>query len=106
MFRSIFGQPDDANEEFQERKEALVEYITWIFNSATATNLADYIPWLRILPNNAVKEAVRQAEIGGAIIRALVEDARNRPGLDLEAPTCLVEVMLAREDAGRNNRMT
>ena len=100
MFRSIFGQPEDANEEFLERREALLEYISWIFSSATATNLADYIPWLWLLPSNAVKEAVRQAEIGGGIIRALVDDARNRTGLDLSAPTCLVEVMLAREESG------
>ena len=100
MFRSIFGQPENASEEFLQQREALLEYISWIFSSATSTNLADYIPWLRFLPNNAVKEAVRQAEIGGAIIRSLVEDARNRPGLDLSAPTSLVEVMLAQQDEG------
>ncbi len=99
MFRSVFGQPEDATDEFLQQQEALLDYISWIFASATATNLADYIPWLRMLPNNAVKEATRQAEIGGAIIRALVESARNRPGLDLSAPTCLVEVMLAREES-------
>ena len=100
MFRSIFGQTDNENEEFLEQRETLLEYINWIFSSATATNLADYIPWLRFLPNNAVKEAVRQAEIGSAIIRALVDDARNRPGLDPSAPTSLVEVMLAKERSG------
>ena len=100
MFRSIFGQPENASDEFLQHRETLLEYISWIFSSATSTNLADYIPWLRFLPNNAVKEAVRQAEIGGAIIRALVDDARNRPGLDLSAPTSLVEVMLAQQDEG------
>ncbi len=107
MFRSIFGQPDDSTDEFQEQREALLEYIGWIFSSATATNLADYIPWLRILPSNAVKEAVRQAEIGSAIIHGLVENARNRTGLDLSAPTCLVDVMLATEETGEiTNDMT
>ena len=100
MFRSIFGQPEGAAEEFIQQRETLLDYISWIFSSATATNLADYIPWLRFLPSNALKEATRQAEIGGAIIRGLVEDARNKPGLDLSAPTCLVEVMLAREESG------
>ena len=100
MFRSVFGQPENASDDFLQQREALLEYISWIFSSATATNLADYIPWLRFLPNNAVKEAMRQAEIGGAIIDALVEDARNRPGLDLSAPISLVEVMLAQEEAG------
>ena len=100
MFRSVFGQPEDSTDEFLQQREALLDYISWIFSSATATNLADYIPWLRFLPNNAVKEAVRQAEIGGAIIRELVDAARNRTGLDLSAPTSLVEVMLASEDAG------
>ena len=100
MFRSVFGREDDTTPEFVAQREALLEYISWIFASATATNLADYIPWLRFLPNSALKEAVRQAEIGGAIIRALVEGARNRPGLDLSEPACLVEVMLARQDEG------
>ena len=100
MFRSIFGQPEDATDEFLQQRETLLQYISWIFGSATSSNLADYIPWLRFLPNNAVKEAVRQAEIGSAIIRTLVDTARNRPGLDLSSPTCLVEVMLSREEAG------
>ena len=100
MFRSVFGQPEDATAEFLQQREGLLDYTNWIFASATATNLADYIPWLRFLPNSALKEATRQAELGGEIIRALVAAARNRPGLDLTAPTCLVEVMLAREEAG------
>ncbi len=107
MFRSIFGKPEDATQNFLNQRESLLAYIDFIFSSATATNLADYIPWLRFLPNNAVKEAVRQAEIGGAIIRALVEGARDRPGLDMSTPTSLVEVMLAKEDSGEiTNDMT
>ena len=100
MFRSIFGREDDDTAEFLQQRDTLLDYINFIFSSATATNLADYIPWLRFLPSNALKEAVRQAETGGIIIRALVEAARNRPGLDLSAPTCLVEVMLAKEESG------
>ncbi len=100
MFRSIFGHEDEGGGEFLELREALLEHVNWIFANATATNLADYIPWLRFLPNGGVKEARRQADIGTAIITALVESARNRPGLDLSAPTCLVEVMMAREEAG------
>ena len=100
MFRSIFGGDTDTSTEFQEQQDALVDHVNWIFASASASNLADYIPWLRYLPNNAIKEAQRQSEIGDSIIRSLVEAARNRPGLDLSAPTCLVEVMLAQEEAG------
>ena len=100
MFRSIFGREDDSSDEFQQRRAALLDYVNWIFSTATATNLADYIPWLKFLPNSALKEAVRQSEIGTAIITSLVEGARNRPGLDLSAPTCLVEVMLAQQEEG------
>ena len=100
MFRSIFGRDSDTSAEFREQQKTLVDHVNWIFASATSTNLADYIPWLKFLPNSAIKEAERQSEIGDAIIRSLVEAARNRPGLDLSAPTCLVEVMLAKEEAG------
>ena len=100
MFRSVFGRDDDVTEEFRRQRETLVDHVNWIFATATATNLADYIPWLRFLPNNGVKEAVEHSEIGAAIINSLYQEARNRPGLDLSAPTCLVEVMLAKEQEG------
>ncbi len=100
MFRSIFGHEDEGGGEFLELREALLDHVNWIFANATAANLADYIPWLRFLPNGGVREARRYADIGTAIITALVEGARNRPGLDLSAPSCLVEVMLAKEEAG------
>ena len=99
MFRSIFGQ-EEGTDEFRQLRAKFLDYVGFIFASATATNLADYIPWLRFLPNNGVKEATRQAEVASAIIDSLVSSARNRPGLDLSAPSCLVEVMLARQDAG------
>ena len=99
MFRSIFGQ-EEGTEEFRQLRDSLLDYVNWIFATATATNLADYIPWLKFLPNSALKEAVRQSEIGAAIITSLVDTARSRPGLDLSAPACLVEVMLAQEEAG------
>ena len=100
MFRSIFGHEEEAGGEFLEQREALLEHVNWIFANATASNLADYIPWLRFLPNGGVKEARRQSEIGSTIITALVEGARQHSGLGLSAPSCLVEVMLAREKAG------
>ena len=100
MFRSLFGRDDDESAEFLEQRDRLLNYISWLFATATATNIVDYIPWLRFLPNNGVKEATRQAEISAEVITALVEAARNRPGVDLSAPTCLVEVMLAKEDTG------
>ena len=100
MFRSLFGRDEDAGGEFLQQRDALLDYVSWIFASATAANLADYIPWLRFLPNNGVKVAIKQSEIGSAIIESLVQDARNRPGLDLSAPSSLVEVMLAKEESG------
>ncbi len=100
MFRAVFGRDEDSAEEFVQLRGALLEHVNWIFANANATNLADYIPWMKFLPNSALKEAVRQSEIGAAIINALVEGARNRPGLDLSAPTCLVEVMLAEVETG------
>ena len=86
MFRSVFGRDEDSAGEFVQLRGALLEHVSWIFANATATNLADYVPWMRFLPNSALKEAVRQSEIGTAIMDSLVEGARNRPGLDLSAP--------------------
>ncbi|MDE2844969.1 MAG: cytochrome P450 [Chloroflexota bacterium] len=100
MFRSIFGQEEGSGGDFLELRDELLDHVNWIFANANAANLADYIPWLRFLPNGGVKEARTQSEIGTAIITALVEGSRNRPGLDLSAPACLVEVMLAKEEAG------
>ena len=100
MFRAVFGRDEDGAEDFAQLRGALLEHVNWVFAHATATNLADYIPWMRFLPSNALKDAVRQSEIGTAIMDSLVEGARNRPGLDLSAPTCLVEVMLAQEEKG------
>ena len=100
MFRALFGRDEDESAEFAEQRERLLNYISWLFASATATNLVDYIPWLRFLPSNSVKEATRQAEISSEVITALTEAARNRPGVDLSAPTCLVDVMLAKEETG------
>ena len=100
MFRALFGREEDESSEFLEQRDKLLDYIGWLFASATATNIVDYIPWLRFLPRNGVKEATRQAQVSAEVITALVEAARERPGVDLSAPTCLVEVMLAKEDAG------
>ena len=100
MFRALFGREEDESPEFLEQRERLLGYISWLFASATATNIVDYIPWLRFLPSNGVKEAARQAQVSAEVIAALVEAARERPGVDLSTPTCLVEVMLAKEDAG------
>ena len=100
MFRAIFGREADSSDEFRRLRDTLLDYINWLFATATATNLADYIPWLRFLPNNGVKEAVRQSEVASSVINSLIDAARSRPGLDLSAPSCLVEVMLAQEESG------
>ena len=100
MFRAIFGREADSGDDFRQLRDTLLGYINWLFATATATNLADYIPWLRFLPNNGVKEAMRQSEVASSVINALIDAARNRPGLDLSAPTCMVEVMLAQEESG------
>ena len=100
MFRAIFGREADSSDDFRRLRDTLLGYINWLFATATATNLADYIPWLRFLPNNGVKEAVRQSEVASSVINSLIDAARSRPGLDLSAPSCLVEVMLAQEESG------
>ena len=100
MFRSIFGRSNGDTAEFAAQQDALLDHVNWIFRNANSTNLAGYIPWLKILPNSGLKEAKNQAEISTSIMTALLEQARIRPGLDLTQPTCLIEVMLAAEEQG------
>jgi cytochrome P450 len=103
MFRSIFGRSEDDTGDFEERREDLLENIFWSFQNATATNLADYIPWLRFLPNNTLKEAKKVEAVQTGIVESLVDSVKARSNLDLENPTCLIEVMLAKEKEGELN---
>ena len=100
MFRAIFGRDEDNSREFLQQRDALLAYVDWIFGSPTSAKLVDYFPWLRFLPNRGLEEANRQKEIASTIIDSLVHTTWNLPGLDLSAPTCLVEVMLSRVEAG------
>ncbi len=100
MFRAIFGKSDHDAAGFEERREQLLKNIFWIFQNATATNLADYIPWLSILPNNTINEAKRVYAAQTDIIQFLIDSVRSRPDFDLENPVSLVEVMLVKEKEG------
>ena len=97
MFRAIFGRNENDTAEFEEKREELLKNVFWAFQNATATNLADYIPWLKVLPNNTINEAKRVEASQTDIIQSLIDSVRARPDLDLENPTCLVDVMLAKE---------
>ena len=97
MFRAIFGRNENDTAEFEEKREELLKNVFWAFQNATATNLADYIPWLKVLPNNTINEAKRVEASQTDIIQSLIASVRARPDLDLENPTCLVDVMLAKE---------
>ena len=98
MFRAIFGKGGEDTAEFEEKREQLLKSVFWVFQNATATNLADYIPWLKILPNSVISEAKKLDVSETALIGFLID--RVRPGLDVENPTCLVDVMLAKEKEG------
>ena len=99
MFRAIFGNREADTGEFEEKRDELLKVVFWTFANATATNLADYIPWLKLTPNNTINEAKRQAATRDNIIESLIDTARARPDLDLNSPTCLVDVMLGKEKA-------
>jgi len=100
MFRAIFGSKESDAGEFEVKRNELLEVVFWFFKNATATNLADYIPWLKILPNNTINEATRQEAVERRIIESLIDSVRARPDLDLANPTCLIDVMLAKEQEG------
>ena len=107
MFRALFGRDEDDTAEFRQLQDELLDFTKWFFANAGAANPADYVPLLRFLPNNVTKEAHQQRRISREITDALLEGARNRPGLDLDNPSCLVEVMLAKEaDGAIDNTVT
>ena len=99
MFRAIFGRKDDTS-DFEDKQTELLEGVYWTFRNATATNLADYIPWLGIMPNGTISEAKKQSRVIDDIIEYLINGVRARPDLDLENPACLVDLMLAKQAAG------
>ena len=104
MFRSIFGRDEDDTAEFDRVRDEMVDYVEWIFSHRAGGNVADYVPLLSLLPNKAARESQRKAEHGRKIIGTLVELAANRPGLDLNNPSSLIDVMLAREAAEGSSR--
>lgn len=97
MFRSIFGKDNADGAQFIDKLDELLNVVFWIFGNASAANPADYIPWLRILPNHALKEAVRHSDMMTEVLDYLIGRVEARPDLDLDNPECLVEVMLASE---------
>ena len=100
MFQSIFGRNESDTAEFEQKRDELLSFVYWIFKNATAANPADYIPWLKMFPNNNLNKAKGQATVRDDILGFLVDNVRARPGLDLENPNCLAEVMLAKEKEG------
>ena len=48
MFRAIFGHREAETSEFEEKRDELLKFVFWCFANATATNLADYVPWLKM----------------------------------------------------------
>ncbi|MFQ6029354.1 MAG: cytochrome P450, partial [Dehalococcoidia bacterium] len=106
MFRSIFGRSGNDTAEFEARREELLRFVYWAFQNASAANPADYLPWLKILPSNAINEAEKQAAVRDEILQFLIDSVRSRPDLDLENPTCLIEVMLAKERQGELTKET
>jgi biphenyl-4-hydroxylase len=106
MFRAIFGGNENDTAEFEGKREELLEYVFWVFRNATATNPADYLPWLKIVPNSTIRETERQKAIRDGILNFLIDSVRGRPDRDSDNPTCLMEVMLAREQEGEIDRET
>lgn len=97
MFRAVFGRGNTDGAQFIGKLDELLNVIFWIFANASAANPVDYIPWLKIFPNHALKAAIRYTDMLSEILNFLIDSVEARPDLDLDNPTCLVEVMLASE---------
>lgn len=95
MFRAIFGRSESDTADFQEKLDDLLETVFWFFSNATAANPADYIPALRFLPSHALEEAEEISNQMSEVLDFLIDKVKERPDLNLNAPICLAEVMLA-----------
>ena len=95
MFRAIFGRDANDTVEFYEKLDDLLNTTFWFFANASAANPADYISMLKFLPNHALEEAQKMTDRMTEILDFLIGKVKERPDLNLNAPTCLVEVMLA-----------
>ena len=104
MFRAVFGRGNTDGVQFIDKLDELLRVIFWIFANASAANPVDYIPWLKIFPNHALKAAIRYTDMLSEILNYLIDSVEARPDLDLDNPTCLVEVMLASERRGEIER--
>lgn len=95
MFRAIFGRGESDTAEFYEKLDDLLETVFWFFANASAANPADYIPMLKFLPNRILEEAEKISNQMTEVLDFLIDKVKERPGMDLSEPSCLVEVMLA-----------
>lgn len=111
MFSAIFGKSDDKSNSkdadlFDTKLDELLGVVFWTFANGSAANPADYIPWLRFLPNHVLEEARTQTDLMTEILNFLIDLVIDRPGFNPDNPTCLTEVMLAEERAGEIDRAT
>jgi hypothetical protein len=106
MFRAIFARNQHDTIQFAAKREALLEFVFWVFRNASAANPADYIPWLKLAPNNTLRETERQKAVRDSILNSLIDGVRARPDHDPKNPTSLIEVMLAKEEQGEIDRET
>ncbi|MEM7540060.1 MAG: cytochrome P450 [Pseudomonadota bacterium] len=106
IFRCCFGLPQEREEGFAESRKALLDITFWAFENASATNPADYLPLLSFLPNNAVGKAQEVAADRDRLIDDLIDTVRQRPGRNANAPTCLLDVMLAKQELGEVDQPT
>ncbi|MYJ73983.1 MAG: cytochrome P450 [Gammaproteobacteria bacterium] len=104
--RTLFGLETDYDDEFRRNKEALERHIAWFDAAASSTgNLADVFHWLKVIPSKMLRESRRQRASRDRILTALVDSvARHRAGNRSDGPRCMVDVLLALEDAGEIGR--
>ena len=98
--RQLLGEDRGDTAELRRVREILWDDVHWTRTAINKPDVGELFPWLSFLPSKAVREAQRRRGVREEAFRGLVESARGGPGYNPSSPACLMDFMLAREEAG------
>ena len=103
--RILFGWESNYDDEFRQIKEELRERIAWFHAAAGTRNMNDFFTWLKVIPSKMLRDSRRQMAVREGLIGAMVDRVDRRRRAGLAGAPCMVDAMLAKEEAGEITRL-